>query len=242
MKKILSVILLIFIVAGLCVTCAWAENPPFPSATVGDVTGGPDLTFKMMFTADEVTDEQLAFYKDWPVDYILTVNKDVRGTDGYLAGSYELYNSGEWLILEDPTNDSVIIEANKGFGIMENTFGRFSYELIYNYVREFKCGVCFHNAFLQENPDLYVTLGLYMFNPTTGEPQRIGPLYEFGTRPAPVNPNPGTNSNPTPAAPAVQNIYYVPATADNSHMALWSILALGLLTTAFVTRKKKAEN
>ena len=51
-----------------------------------------------------------------------------------------------------------------------------------------------------------------------------------------------TPGNPAPAAPVVENIYYIPATADNSNMALWSILALGLLTTAFVTRKKKAEN
>ena len=63
--------------------------------------------------------------------------------------------------------------------------------------------------------------------------------------PAPVNPDPGVNPNPapvTPAAPVVEDIYYIPATDDNSNMALWSILALALLSTAFVTRKRKNEN
>ena len=60
----------------------------------------------------------------------------------------------------------------------------------------------------------------------------------------PVDPNPNPN-NPapvTPAAPVVEDIYYIPATDDNSNMALWSILALALLSTAFVTRKRKNEN
>ena len=61
-----------------------------------------------------------------------------------------------------------------------------------------------------------------------------------------VDPTAGIPNNPAapaaPAAPVVENIYYVPATADNSNMALWSILALALLTTAFVTRRKKTEN
>ena len=59
--------------------------------------------------------------------------------------------------------------------------------------------------------------------------------------PAPVNP-PSPDSSVVPAAPVVEDIYYIPATDDNSNMALWSILALALLSTAFVTRKRKSEN
>ena len=64
--------------------------------------------------------------------------------------------------------------------------------------------------------------------------------------PAPVNPPAPNNPAPVPpaapAAPVVEDIYYIPATDDNSNMALWSILALALLSTAFVTRKRKNEN
>jgi len=59
----------------------------------------------------------------------------------------------------------------------------------------------------------------------------------------PAAPAPGGTVAPvTPAAPVVENVYYIPSTDDNSNMALWSILALALLTTAFVTRKRKSEN
>ena len=88
-----------------------------------------------------------------------------------------------------------------------------------------------------------------------GQGQRVtvkindNPVYINGVfTTTPVEPTPGVNPNPnnpapvTPAAPVVEDIYYIPATDDNSNMALWSILALALLSTAFVTRKRKNEN
>ncbi|MBQ8217041.1 MAG: Ig-like domain-containing protein [Oscillospiraceae bacterium] len=80
------------------------------------------------------------------------------------------------------------------------------------------------------------TITAYMDNTSLGSSCTVV-VTEAGAAPPVINPN-----NPAPAAPVVEDIYYIPATDDNSNMALWSILALALLSTAFVTRKRKNEN
>lgn len=81
------------------------------------------------------------------------------------------------------------------------------------------------------------TITAYMDNTSFGSSCMVVVTEAGAAPPAPNNPAPVA-----PAAPVVENVYYIPATDDNSNMALWSILALALLTTAFVTRKRKTEN
>jgi len=82
----------------------------------------------------------------------------------------------------------------------------------------------------QSNVNAFTSYPAIYVDPDAGKP--AAPPVIAPNDPTPV----------TPAAPVVENVYYIPSTDDNSNMALWSILALALLTTAFVTRKRKSEN
>jgi len=163
--------------------------PDLPTATVTEVEN-EDLTFAMNFKADEVTDEQLAYYGSWYADYVLTVNKEVtfnadsETADGYLAGSYEAYNNGQWVKV--PFED-VTLEAGESIKIMEyaaTLLGeeglKLTYNDVYSFVKDFDCGVYFTPEFLAANPDLEVTLELRMYNPKDETKSYvIGDTYTF---------------------------------------------------------------
>jgi len=172
-----------------------ATVPELPTATVTE-TQNDDLTFSMNFFADQITDEQLAYYGDWYADFELTINKDVifdaNGTgDGWLSGQYDGWEiPGSGLNSEDWINvpfEPVQIKANESLKIMDfaaKMLGepglKYTYKEVYENVKDFNCGVFFTPEFLAANPDLKVTLKLRMYDPadeTVG--YTIGQTYEF---------------------------------------------------------------
>jgi len=165
---------------------------PLPTATVsplnvGEITEVP-LTFAMNFKADPATEAQLLAYGNWYADFELKVNKDVTfnldGTaDGYLAGQYDSW-SPAWVQVP---KKSVTLAANTPLKIMETgaqTYGKpglkYTFQEVFDRVKDFDCGVFFTEAFLEANPDLHVTLELRMYNPLNeAESYLIGETYEF---------------------------------------------------------------
>ena len=154
-----------------------------PTATVTDIdldtlknveAHAPDLTFAKKFVADSVSDAVFNCYKDWYADFVLTVNKDVSfnadgNVDGYLAGQYDGWGES-WISV--PFED-VTLRANESLKIMEYAASlmgqsglKVTYEDVLYGVVEFDCGVFFTQKFMEENPDLVVSLELRIFNPT----------------------------------------------------------------------------
>ncbi len=168
-----------------------------PTATVTEISeaeleekNAPELTFALNFKADEVTDEQLNYYKDWYADYVLTINKDFTANadgsaDGYLAGQYDAY-SENWVSVPF---ENVTLEAGTQLRVLKYAIeGNLSdyktpltYNDVYGFVKEFNCGIYFDEDYLAENPDLEVTLELRMYNPdeSKNETYVIGETYEF---------------------------------------------------------------
>ena len=163
------------------------EVPELPTATAVE-TENDDLTFAMNFKTDEVTDEQLDFYGNWYADFVLKINKDVTfnangGADGYLSGQYDAW-SENWVNV--PFED-VTLAANTELKIMEyaaQLMGepglKYTYKEVYEFVKDFDCGVLFTNEYLMANPDLVVTLELRMYNNLDeSENYVIGETYIF---------------------------------------------------------------
>ncbi|MBR3979284.1 MAG: hypothetical protein IKJ94_06650 [Oscillospiraceae bacterium] len=195
--RILAVLLVVVMVVALVPANVFAaETAPARPEAIATVTGrditvttvdGEQVpaTFTMNFKAVEPTEEQFEYYKKWYADYVLTVNKDVTGMDGYLIGQYDWYNT-KWLKIAVETED-VIIKANEPFKVMYNLAQSFdenstyiSYEQIINSVKDFDCGIYFTPEFLQNNPDLKVTLELRIYNlHNMSENYRIGRAYNF---------------------------------------------------------------
>ncbi|MBQ3210356.1 MAG: leucine-rich repeat domain-containing protein [Oscillospiraceae bacterium] len=94
----------------------------------------------------------------------------------------------------------------------------------------------FNAQYNQSNVNAFTSYPAIYVDPDAGKPAAPP------APPAQNDPVPGGAAPVTPTAPVVENVYYIPSTDDNSNMALWSILALALLSTAFVTRKRKNEN
>lgn len=152
------------------------------ACTYGDwnnVTETP-LTFQMNFKADEPRDPQRKYYSKWIADYELTINKDVRGVDGYLAGQYDSF-SENWIKLAIDTED-VILNANTPVKIVNSLMGlTLEYEAdILDWVKDFDCGIYLTPEFIKANPDLKITLALKLYNPENEEESIvIGKPYEF---------------------------------------------------------------
>ena len=161
--------------------------PELPTATVTKLEN-EELTFALNFVADEATPEQLMYYGNWYADFVLTVNKDVTfnangGADGFLSGQYDAW-SENWVNV--PFED-VTLEAGESLRIMEyaaKLLGqpglKFTYKDVYDFVKNFDCGVFFEDEFLAENPDLEVTLELRIYNSADeSESYAIGETYAF---------------------------------------------------------------
>lgn len=160
----------------------YGVNVTLPSATVTDIElkdldPRVQLTFAKKFIADEADANVLATYKDWYADFVLTVNKDVTfnangGADGYLAGQYDEW-SENWVSVPF---ENVTLKANEPLKIMEyaaklmNKQGlKLTVNDVYEFVKEFDCGVFFDKEFMAANPDLEVTLELRIFHPENEE-------------------------------------------------------------------------
>ena len=189
-QKMLSFMLALCMILSLIPMNAFASTAvefEFPTATVTKIAN-KDLTFALNFKANEVTDEQLAYYKDWYADFVLTVNKDVTfnangEADGYLSGQYDEW-SANWVNV--PFED-VTLKAGESLKIMETAAEmlgqkglKLTYNDVYSFVKDFDCGVFFEEEFLNANPDLEVTLELRMYNPENeAESYTIGETYVF---------------------------------------------------------------
>ena len=167
--------------------------PVLPTATVTEIQNDK-MSFAMNFVADQITDEQLAYYGEWFADFELTINKDVtfdtNGTaDGWLSGQYdgwELpgFNSADWI---NVPFEPVTLQAGQTLRIMEfaaemlgETGLKYTYKEVYENVKDFDCGVFFTPEFLMANPDLVVTLELKMYDPNNETRSYvIGETYEY---------------------------------------------------------------
>ena len=166
----------------------WGVVPALPTATVTELENEV-LTFALNFTADTATEAQLLYYGDWFADYVLTVNKDItfnasdKTADGYLSGQYDAW-SENWV---DVPFEDVTLKAGESIKIMEyaaEMLGQSGLKLTYNYVyefvKDFNCGVYLNPAFIAENPDFEISLELRMFNPVDETiSYTIGETYEF---------------------------------------------------------------
>ena len=145
-----------------------------PTATVNVLDADSlGLTFARQFIADEVSDTVLDEYGSWFADFVISFNKDVTfnangGADGYLSGQYDAWGEN-WVNV--PFGD-VTVKANEPLKIMEyaaKLMGQSGLKLpyidVYNFVKNFSCGIYFTPEYLAANPDLKVDLSLSMFDP-----------------------------------------------------------------------------
>ena len=174
---------------------AEAFAPALPTATVTsiDAPEGTPLTFALNFKADDVTDAQLAYYRDWYADFVLTITGlpeegvtfNTDGTaDGYLAGQYDAW-SENWVSVpfEDVTlrNGESIKIMEYAATLMGQPGLKLTYNDVYSFVKNFDCGVYFTPEFLAANPDMKVSLSLRMYKTgdATDEGVAIGEMEEF---------------------------------------------------------------
>lgn len=197
-KRVCALLLAVCIAAGLIlqfpVTAAATEPDDLPEAGVEYICNKTirdednfTLQFGMTFTAPDTPSD----YDDWYVDYELTFNKDVYGKDGILAGSYEAYKEGEWVIIEvpedDPNYNAKLFPAYRTVRIIKSfsgaVFGSPEAELNYGFIRDvvgtFQCGLTLKPEFWEANSDAAAKLALKMYNPGTGESYTVGDDYVF---------------------------------------------------------------
>ena len=183
----LSLMLVAAFVFGAVAVMA-ADAPALPTANVSEIEN-EELTFALNFKAAQVNAEQLAYYGDWYADFELTVNKDItlyteEGADGYLSGQYDAW-SENWVNV--PFNKAVSLKAGETVKVMAfaaELMGKpglkYTYKEVYESVKDFDCGMFLTEEYMQANPDLEVTLGLYAYN-NEDEAERylIGRSYTF---------------------------------------------------------------
>ncbi|MBE7018678.1 MAG: hypothetical protein E7413_02220 [Ruminococcaceae bacterium] len=143
-----------------------------PTATVTAIS--TDADFALNFAADEVTDEQLAFYGDWEADFVFTANKaatfNANGTkDGYLVGQYDEFGPE---FVKVPATDFAIT-AGTPVSIMDAAGLNVTFRDVVETVKEFDCGVDYADAYLKANDGLEVSLALVLVNPENGNTYTI---------------------------------------------------------------------
>ena len=272
MKKIISLLMVLCLMASLCSMSAYAdgtaERPEDLPKAIVKLTSAPDyiplnyaLSFKIdtgdMSYEDYGKSDQYKKYKDWYADFVLTCSADAtfcagdinkmvanwkavtaEGADGYIAGHYEEFGD-IWIPVPfqgklqdggfsyDFGGKQLNVNANQGVNVMTYLITGTGYgdavipfSMVYNKVKEFKCGVYFTDEFIKDNPGENVTVQLVLTSPDGKDSFVIGDTYYY-TIPTPPPPPP------------------VPATADNSNMPLWGILFIGFAAVAVLTAKKK---
>lgn len=79
-------------------------------------------------------------YANWRADYVVSVDTDIAENSLILAGAYEEILSGTWIAFSNP----IEVKAGEKIPLLASFFGEdneYTYEVICEYVREFKCGV-----------------------------------------------------------------------------------------------------
>lgn len=240
MKRFVSLLLLVCIVASFCTVSAFADSGDLPTATVTDISNDPanelGLTYALRYVADPLDDETLEKYEDWGARFEISINKDVQYGeiyDGWIAGAYGIWG---WLKFHDwgPDLDGQWFEGGESYPIIELPFGA-----VYGGVVDFCCGIKLNENFLALNPDHEVTIMLKLISPE-GEEYEVD-RHVFPARdPAPGGNDGGNGGGAQPQPkPAASNPYSVPATADNSNVALWSMLFVAFAVVAVITAKKR---
>ncbi|MBE7018449.1 MAG: hypothetical protein E7413_01010, partial [Ruminococcaceae bacterium] len=143
-----------------------------PTATVTAIS--TDADFALNFKADEVTDEQLAFYGDWEADFVFTTNKDAifnqdGSKDGYLIGQYDEFGPE---FVKVPATDFAIT-AGTPVSIMDAAGLNVTYRDVVETVKDFDCGVDYADAYLKANDGLEVSIALVLVNPENGNTYTI---------------------------------------------------------------------
>ena len=147
--------------------------PAFMDGTLKEGLSTWPLTYALCFQAEKASDEQMDEYGDWIADFELMVTEDVRGTDGYLAGQYSTF-SPYWVIVEDPENEDVVIDAGKPLRVMEIAGLKLPYWEIYQNVGTFNCGLFLNDDFWRAHPNAKVWLSLKLYDNVSGESRTIG--------------------------------------------------------------------
>ena len=133
------------------------EVPGLPTATIR-TNVNETLTFSAEFT-DAGTEQQAAYYKDWLVDFVLTINKDVSVEN-------ESYISGQNPIVTGWTEHDLVYTTGDELSIMTKVLGEVLARTVnYSVVKslnEYSCGVFFPDEFLRNNTDLEVKIALVM--------------------------------------------------------------------------------
>ena len=122
-------------------------------------------------TPDTAADVEGQEYQNWAVDFVLSFNKPVDGSDVYLFGSYSNWQNGAWLgaTLEEGGING--LDEDQELKIMADwfipaVFGGDGQPVTYNdvvtFVQDFQCGVHIANDTLKE--DLVATLKLVMID------------------------------------------------------------------------------
>ncbi|MBE6069691.1 MAG: hypothetical protein E7211_18670, partial [Clostridium lundense] len=141
------------------------DAPELPTATIS-TNVNETLTFSAEF-ADAGTEQQAAYYKDWLVDFVLTINKDVSGEN-------ECYISGQNPIGTDWTEHELVYNTDDEFSIMTKVLGEgLARTVNYSVVKSlngYSCGVFFPDEFLRNNTDLEVKIALVMKDGSSSEP------------------------------------------------------------------------
>lgn len=258
MKKIISMLLMLCLVMGLCGMSAFAEDAPAQPEAKVSVISGPDnmhLNYALRFEAIEPEPEIRNEYGSWLADFVMVCSNDVTmcaddvnkmlqnnsamvadGADGYIAGWYEGF---PWIPVPF-------------LGTVEDGGWNFSFnDKPINLKAKQPIGIM---------DTLMTALGVkglieidYNFIL-----DKVG-VFECGIHFTPefmaanagmttniylrlTNPEDGTEKIigdvytyviPTPPPPPV------PATADNSNMPLWGLLFIGFAAVAVLTGKKR---
>ncbi|MBR4863846.1 MAG: hypothetical protein IKU07_04655 [Oscillospiraceae bacterium] len=182
-KRLLSLAIAVIMMISLLPVSVFAETPAeLPQAEVtklpamtlaggeymtwpnGDDTIDRPLEIVVNFKAME---EDAGAYKDWKVDFYLTVsglaNGAITADNCYLAGNYGSFG---WIVI--PT-DGVVLEEGVTNPIVSAHDANLTYKEICTSVKDFTAAIHIDEAILNANPDMEVCLELKMTDPENGE-------------------------------------------------------------------------
>ena len=151
---------------------AWID-PPADALTDQDQGWTGNLNVAAEFTAPADPELEQKDYKDWPVDFTLSFNKDIP--DGSLVHLFGNYGAWGWLGDDLAAGGKDSLAADEEFKIMGEWFlpavgigdGNITYSDVVNLVQDFKCGVAVDDEDLKDG--LIATLKLIITDPATGE-------------------------------------------------------------------------